>query len=185
MEKAVFLDRDGVIIKDVGHIRRLEDIKLIKGSAKAISELNDEYNIFIISNQAAVGRGLCDEETAFRINDKLVDILKKEDAIIDNSYLCFHHPIHGVGKYKLECECRKPNPGMILEAAKEFNIDLKKSWMIGDKTSDIKAGRLAGVKTILVKTGYGGNDRVKDAIPHFTTEDLYAASQLILQGDKK
>lgn len=192
MNKAVFLDRDGVIIehnksitkdKTVKHtdfITSKESIQLIENVAEAIKELNKHFKVFIISNQPAVGRGLCTEEQAIELNNFIVSQLEEKGAKIDKSFMCFHHPVHGQGKYKVECECRKPKPGMILEAAKEFDINLENSWMIGDKTGDIKSGVLAGTKTILVKTGYGGNDGFKDAEPNYVSEDLYAASQLIL-----
>ena len=192
MNQAVFLDRDGVIIdhiklenndSSINHnnfIISKENIRLIENVDTAIKELNKHFKVFIISNQPIVGRCLCTEEEAINLNNFIVSKLEEKGAKIDKTFMCFHHPIHGQGKYKVECNCRKPKPGMILESAKEFNIDLKNSWMIGDKTGDIKAGLLAGTKTILVKTGYGGNDGFKDAVPNYIAEDLYAASQLIL-----
>jgi len=185
MEKAIFLDRDGVIVEDTGFISASKDIRLIKGSAVAIRELNREFKIFLITNQPAVGRGMCSKEEALSVNNKIVRMIEAEGGKIDKTYMCFHHPIHGQGRYKQECECRKPKPGMILEAAREFDIDLNRSFTIGDKTGDIKAGFLAGTKTILVKTGYGGDDGFKDATPDFIAEDLNSAAEIILKEAKK
>lgn len=182
---AIFLDRDGVIIDHVDHISRPEQVKLINKAADAISLLNKNYKIILITNQAAVGRGICTERDANKVNEKMLAMLAQDEAKIDATYMCFHHPVHGIGKYKQDCNCRKPKPGMILKAQVDFNIDLKKSYIIGDSTQDIKAGNLAGLKTILVKTGYAGKDRIcPDAAPSNVAEDLYSAAQIIL-GDKK
>ena len=185
MEKAIFLDRDGVIIEDFGFVTATGKIKLINNSAAAIKELNKQFKVFIITNQPAVGRGLCTEEEALNFNNKMIKLLEEKGAKIDKTYMCFHHPIHGKGAYKIDCEYRKPKPGMILKAAKEFNIDLSKSFTIGDKTGDIKSGFLAGTKTILVKTGCGGDDGFKDATPDHIADDLYNAMGIIQEGIKK
>lgn len=183
-DAAVFLDRDGVIIEDSHFITSADQVRMIANSAKAIALLNNKFKTFVISNQPAVGRGMCTEQEAKDVNDAVIALLSKEGARIDRTYMCFHHPIHGIGAYKAECECRKPKPGMILQAAREFGIDLSKSFTIGDKTGDIKAGKLAGTKTILVQTGYGGEDGFKDAVPDFVAKDLYGAAKIIME-DKK
>ncbi len=183
-KKAAFLDRDGVIIEETKFITDPDKVRLLDRAADAIARLNKEYLVIIISNQPAVGRGMCTEEQAKKVNDKVLELLAEEGAKIDATYMCFHHPIHGIGNYKVECECRKPKPGMILKAAKEHGIDLKNSFTVGDKTGDIKSGYLAGTKTILVSTGYGGDDGFKDATPDYTAKDLYEAAEIIL-GDKQ
>ncbi|MCG2719700.1 MAG: HAD family hydrolase [Nanoarchaeota archaeon] len=180
MNKSVFLDRDGVIIEETKFIISTDKVQLIDKAAEAIKELNKHFKVFIVTNQPAVGKGMCSEKEAINLNNYIISQLEEKGAKIDKTFMCFHHPVHGLGKYKVECECRKPKPGMILEAAKEFDIDLENSWMIGDKIGDIKSGVLAGTKTILVKTGYGGKDGFNDAIPNYVSEDLYAASKLIL-----
>lgn len=179
-KKAVFLDRDGVINEDFGHIRLPEQVKLIKGSAKAIAMLNKEYPVIIITNQAAVARGMCTEEDARKVNDKVLELLAEEGAKIDATYMCFHHPEYGIGSYKVDCSCRKPKPGMILEAAKAFGIGIRNSYMVGDKASDIKAGKAAGARTILVKTGYGEEHEK----PDFIAKDLYEAAKIIMSENK-
>lgn len=182
--KAAFLDRDGVIIEETNFITDPSKVKLLDNAAKAIARLNKDYLVFIITNQPAVGRGLCTEEQAKAVNNRVLELLAQDGARIDATYMCFHHPIHGLGKYKAECECRKPKPGMILKAAEEHNIDLAQSFTIGDKTGDIKAGYLAGTKTILVQTGYGGDDGFKDAAPDYTAKDLHEAVKIML-GETK
>lgn len=181
VRKAAFLDRDGVIIEETQFITDPDKVKLLGNAAKAIARLNKGYKVFIITNQPAVGRGLCTEEQAKEVNNKVIELLKEQGAVIDATYMCFHHPIHGLGKYKVECGCRKPKPGMILKAAEEHGIDLSQSFTIGDKTGDIKAGHLAGTKTILVQTGYGGDDGFKDATPDYTAKDLYGAAEIMLR----
>jgi len=181
---AVFIDRDGVINKFKGYITSPEEIELIEGSAEAIAMLNKAYKVIVVSNQPCVGKGLCTERDIAAINKRLLALLREHNARIDATYMCFHHPLDGIGKYKRECDCRKPKPGLLLKAAKEHNIELSKSFMVGDRTSDIKAGRLAGVKTILVKTGFGGDDGYKDATPDYVAEDLYDAARIILGVNK-
>ncbi|MBU2637823.1 MAG: HAD family hydrolase [Nanoarchaeota archaeon] len=180
-KKAAFLDRDGVIIEETNFITDPNKVKLLENAAKAISRLNKEYLVVIITNQPAVGRGMCTEDQAKAVNNRILELLKEKGATIDATYMCFHHPIQGFGKYKTECECRKPKPGMILKAAEEHNINLKQSFTIGDKTGDIKAGYLAGTRTILVSTGYGGDDGFKDATPDYTAKDLYGAAEIMLK----
>ncbi|MDI6738497.1 MAG: HAD family hydrolase [Nanoarchaeota archaeon] len=182
-KKAAFLDRDGVIIEEIKFITEPDKVKLLDNAAKAISRLNKEYKVFIITNQPAVGRGMCTEEQAKKVNDKVLELLNEQGARIDATYMCFHHPIHGIGNYKVECDCRKPKPGMILKAAEEHDINLKQSFTIGDKTGDIKSGFLAGTKTILVQTGYGGDDGFKDATPDYIAKDLYEAAEIMLKEE--
>ncbi|HII15935.1 MAG TPA: HAD family hydrolase [Nanoarchaeota archaeon] len=181
---AVFLDRDGVIIEEVQWLTKPEQVKVLPNAGKAIAKLNKSFLVIIISNQPVVGRGMCTEEDVKNANDVMLKVIAKDSARIDAIYNCFHHPIHGIGKYKAECECRKPKPGMTLQAAKDFNIDLKSSFTIGDKIGDIKAGFLAGTKTILVQTGYGGKDGFNDAVPDYVAKDLYSAVNIIM-GETK
>lgn len=183
-KQAAFLDRDGVIIQDIDHITKEEDVALIPKAAEAIALLNKKYKVIIITNQAAVGRGMCSEEQAMKVNLRVISLLEEKGAKVDATYMCFHHAEKGVGKYKTECDCRKPKPGMLLQAAKEHNLDLTKCFMVGDKKADIKAGLSAGVKTILVMTGYGGKDNTAEAIPDYTANDLYEAASIMLGGKK-
>ena len=191
---AAFLDRDGVITElenynegnKVKFILEKKDVKLISGSVEAIKLLNkNKIKTIITSNQPAIARGLITEEKMKLIENYLRDLLKKEKAIINASYFCPHHPTKGINKYGIECDCRKPKPGLILKAAREHNIDLKKSYIIGDRISDIKAGNLAGCKTIGVETGYSCNDGFNDATPDFKVKNIYEAAKLIISEAKR
>ncbi|MDO8482053.1 MAG: HAD family hydrolase [bacterium] len=152
---AVFLDRDGVINEELGYQHNHEDIRMIAGSAGAIRRLNElSIPVIVVSNQSGVARGYFPESHVGKFNDALSKELKKEGAHIDKFYYCPHHP-EGKGNYKKDCDCRKPKPGLLFQAAKEMNIDLKRSVITGDKASDIGAGVSVGSKTVLVMTGYG------------------------------
>jgi D,D-heptose 1,7-bisphosphate phosphatase len=183
MNKAVFLDRDGVINEEVNFLSRKEDMKLISRSAEAIKLLNDaEYKVIVITNQPQVAIGMCNEEDINDIHEHMIKLLAEKDAQIDKVYYCPHHPTRGTNpKYTRGCICRKPNPGMILQAKKDLKIqNLEEGYIVGDKISDIKAGKLVGCQTILVKTGYGGKDGWKDAVPDYESEDLYDAVKRII-----
>jgi histidinol-phosphate phosphatase family protein len=191
--KYIFLDRDGVINKQGGKLTKdalnfhkgQEDIELIEQSAQAIKLLNENnFTIIVITNQPGIARGIVTVEQVEQMNNKLIELLQQQGATINKIYYCPHHPIKGVNpQYTKECDCRKPKPGMILQAKKDFNIeDLSKYYMIGDKIGDIKTGDLAGCKTILVKTGYGGNEHWNDATPQHTVKNLYeAVTQIVLK----
>lgn len=182
VKPAVFLDRDGVINQENGLIDRPDKLKLYRYSADAISKLNKDFLVFVVTNQPVVAKGLCTEEELVKIHEKLINDLSLKKAKIDKIYYCPHHPREGNSAYTKDCECRKPKPGMILKAAEEFDVNLKKSFIVGDKTSDIKSGNLAGIgTTILVKTGFGGNDGFNDAVSDYLAEDLYDATKIILK----
>lgn len=157
-QKAIFLDRDGTINKFVGFLTKPEEFELIPGVAEAIGRINRSgYLAIVVSNQPVIARGDCTFEELQTIHDKMETELGKEGAFIDAIYFCPHHPDKGfVGErpeYKIDCDCRKPKPGMLLQAAKDWNIDLSESYMIGDSDRDIEAGRNAGVKrSIKIKT---------------------------------
>ena len=153
---AVFLDRDGTINMEVDHLTDPAYLQLLPGSARAIKMLNDAgIPVIVISNQAGIARGLFTEETLGIINDRLVSMLEVEGAKIDGMYYCPHHPEFGNDVYKKVCQCRKPSPGMLLNAADDLDIELTRSYMVGDTKNDILAGKAAGCRTILVRTGYG------------------------------
>lgn len=182
MKRAVFIDRDGVIIKEMNHMYRKEDLEIIPGSVEALKILNDKnYLVVLITNQSVVARELCSLEELISMNNLIEQIFLKQNAIINKTYFCPHHPIEGKNpKYTKECECRKPKIGMIMKAKKELGIYLPESYIIGDKTSDIKMGNDAGCKTILVKTGYGGEDNLfPEYKPDTIAENLLEAASLI------
>ena len=185
--KAVFLDRDGVICKDKHRMANKESLELIENAAKAIHLLNQHsYKVIVITNQSIVARGHCSYEHIKEMNDHMEKLLFVEhEATIDKTYVCPHHPLGMVKEFAIDCDCRKPFPGMILKAKEEFNIpSLDSCFMIGDKTTDIKAGKDAGCKTILVKTGHGGTDKAIDISADHVAEDLLAAvKSVVLQHE--
>lgn len=154
-QKAIFLDRDGTINKYVGFLKNIDEFELIDGVADAIKMINhSEYLCIVITNQPVIARGEVSLEELDEIHNKMQTLLGKEGAFIDALYYCPHHPDKGfVGErieYKINCNCRKPKPGLILQAAKDYNIDLSASWMIGDGKNDVECGINAGCKTGLI-----------------------------------
>ena len=188
MEKFVFLDRAGVVIEDAELLCKKEQVKLIPRADEAIRMLNkEEYRVIFITNQPVIARGLCTLPELEEIHQHIRNLFAKMNAYIDAIYFCPHHPNPKrglIGKngpdlnYVMECECRKPKPGMIIRAKKDLKIlDLSGCYMIGDSISDIKAGRDAGCKTILVDSK---NDEFSDAVPDFRAKDLYDAVRDII-----
>ena len=167
-QKAIFLDRDGTINKYVGFLRNIDDFELIDGVAEAIRKINESgYLAVVVTNQPVVARGEVSFEELEEIHNKMETLLGKEGAYLDAIYYCPHHPHKGYEgerpELKIDCDCRKPKPGMLLNAAADFNIDLSRSWMVGDGENDIKAGINAGCKTVLLSNGdesYGQTVRV-------------------------
>lgn len=160
---AIFLDRDGVINEDIGHLKRIDDIKLLPGSGRAIRKINDcGFLAIVVTNQAVVAHGTLTEDGLREIHNKLETLLAIDGAKIDGIYYCPHHPDKGFKgesqKYKIKCDCRKPKIGLIKKAVKDFNINLRKSYFIGDTTTDAKTARNAGIKFIGVSTGYSLRD---------------------------
>lgn len=156
-QKAIFLDRDGTINKYVGFLRNIDDFELIEGVAEAIKLINQSgYLAIVVTNQPVIARGEVTWEELNEIHKKMATLLGKEGAYVDGIYICPHHPDKGFEgerpEYKIDCDCRKPKPGLLLQAAKDFNIDLSESYMIGDSHRDVEAGENAGVKkSILIK----------------------------------
>jgi len=195
MEKniAVFLDRDGTINEEVGYLDDLAKIKIIPTAFEAIRLINAiGMKTVVITNQAGVARGLFSEEFVNTTHEFLSDILRRKNAFIDGFYYCPHHPTEGVGHYRQVCACRKPAAGMLLRAAGDLNIDLSRSFIVGDRYNDMEAGKKVGAKCILVKTGFGqsllqddGPDRPTDKNqPDFVAADILEAVQWILKGVK-
>ena len=178
MNKAVFLDRDGVINEEVDHLNNVADLRILPGAASAIKKMNEAgYHVIVVSNQAAIAKGIMTPAGLSAIHDEMKKRLADEGARIDGIYYCPHHPDGTLEEYSFTCACRKPETGMIDQAAKDFDIEVGKSFMVGDTTGDILTGRRAGLKTILVKTGYAGKDNRYDVSPDFIAEDLSAATQ--------
>ena len=183
MNKAVFLDRDGVVTREPPHYaHKPEQLVLIPGAGDAIRLLNENgFVVIIVSNQAGIARGYYQKEDMISFNRAMDQKLAEVDAHIDAYYYCLHHLEAKVGEYRIDCDCRKPKPGMLLKAEKEQGIDMRQSFMIGDKLTDIEAGKRAGCRTILVKTGYGSETvQNEDVDCELVAEDLYRAVSYIL-----
>ncbi len=170
-QKAIFLDRDGTINKYVGFLRSIDEFELIDGVAEAIKIINQSgYLAIVVTNQPVIARGEVTYEQLDEIHNKMETLLGLTGAYVDAIYYCPHHPHSGyegeIPELKFECECRKPKPGMLLQAAKDFNIDLSQSWMIGDGENDVQAGIAAGCKSELLGDTYKTildfvNDKIK------------------------
>ena len=155
MNKAVFLDRDGVINLDKGYVHTLDDFEYIEGVFEACRQLKIMgYKLIVVTNQSGIARGLYSEDDFESLTEWMDWNFEDKGVTLDGIYYCPHHNEVGIGEYKIDCECRKPKPGMLLSAAKFLKIDLSQSVMVGDKLADINAGMAAGIKTnILVRTG--------------------------------
>ncbi|MFM8273156.1 MAG: D-glycero-alpha-D-manno-heptose-1,7-bisphosphate 7-phosphatase [Gemmata sp.] len=172
---AVFLDRDGTLIEDVHYLARPDQVRLIPGAAAAVRALNDAGAlVVVVTNQAGVARGLFPESRVAEVHRRLSELLAQHGAKVDAFYHCPHHP-EGLGGYRVACACRKPEPGMLLAAARDLDIDLARSWMVGDKPCDAGAGRAAGCRTLLVRTGHGAE--LAGGV-----DDLAAAAAIVLQS---
>lgn len=178
--RAVFLDRDGVVNREVDVLRDIRQLHILPSAAEAIKKINLlGFLAIIITNQPVVARGWLTEKELDEIHAILIKRLQKKGARIDAVYYCPHHPNANLKKYRMRCVCRKPNLGMIKKAAKKYKIDMKKSFIVGDSTSDILTGKKAGLKTILVKTGYAGEDGKYGVRPDFTAKNLLGAARII------
>lgn len=181
MNRAVFIDRDGTISEEVGYINHLTRFRLFPYSATALKQLHENgYLAIVITNQAGVARGYFSEEMVQAIHKQMTEDLETSGARLDAIYYCAHHPSVGKPPYQLKCDCRKPKPGLLLRAARDYDIDLAESWMVGDRYSDIELAANAGVKSALVLSGYGRGEweHQRDnwtRQPDLVAEDLLAA----------
>ncbi|WP_038056157.1 D-glycero-alpha-D-manno-heptose-1,7-bisphosphate 7-phosphatase [Thermodesulfobacterium hydrogeniphilum] len=177
---AVFLDRDGTINEEVGYLNDPSRLKLLPGVAEALKILkNAGFKLIVITNQSGPARGYFPKELVFEINELIQKRLSKKGVILDDFFICFHHPDE-------RCNCRKPKPGLILQALEKYPIDLKKSYLIGDKIIDIETAKSLGIKNILVLTGYGKGELKyiapkKKIYPDFIAKNLKEAAEIILK----
>jgi D-glycero-D-manno-heptose 1,7-bisphosphate phosphatase len=179
--KAVFLDKDGTLIDDIPFNVEPRRMTLCSGAGPALRLLSRlDYRLFVVSNQAAIAHGYCDESAMEPVANRLNDLLFREQLALDGFYYCPHHPDGVVSHYALDCVCRKPMPGMLLRAAKEHDIDLRASWMVGDILHDIEAGNRAGCRTMLIDNGNETEWRLGPRrVPTRIAADLYAAALMI------
>ena len=176
-QKAVFLDRDGTINRYVGFLRNISEFELISGTSEALKMLNEAgYLVIVVTNQPVIARGELTVPQLREIHNKMETLLGMEGAYLDAIYYCPHHPDSGyegeIPELKIECDCRKPKPGMLQKAAEDYNIDLSQSWMIGDSENDIIAGHAAGCKTVLLSNQNYGNDLTYPALLNAVTHIL-------------
>ena len=188
-QRAIFLDRDGTMNVSKGFISNAEDLELIPGTIEAIKAINKSGALaIVITNQPVIARGECSFEELHNIHNKLKTLLGEKGAFVDDIFYCPHHPDKGfegeVPELKFDCECRKPKTGMIDEAVKKYNIDLSKSYMVGDSTMDLELARNAGVKSVLVDTGFAGNDGKYDRSCDIEAKDLLDAVEKIIKDMK-
>ena len=188
--RAVFLDRDGTINEDVGYPSSFSMVEIYPYSFEAIKKINEAGLLaVIVSNQSGVGRGLIVEKDLQDIHRKLGVELAKRNAHIDGVYYCPHYRLSSIPRYRKNCQCRKPKPGMALQAAAELNIDLNNSYMVGDKIADILFGRNIQAKPILLLTGYGQKAlpelKKKGIVPARVAANLLDAVNWILKHEKK
>jgi histidinol-phosphate phosphatase family protein len=186
MQPAVFLDRDGTLIREAEYLADPAGVELLPGIPEGLRALRAAgYALVVTSNQSGVARGYFDEETVGRVNGRMRELLRAQSADVDAVYYCPHHPRGTVPAYTRECACRKPAPGMIQAAEKDLDLDLGRSWVVGDKDLDIAFGKNQGLKTVLVLTGYGVQTRERGFPagdePDIISPDLPAAAQAILR----
>jgi D-glycero-D-manno-heptose 1,7-bisphosphate phosphatase len=189
---AVFVDRDGTINEECDYLNNINGFKLLPDAERAISLLNkNNYLVVVISNQSGAARGYFPVELVTEINDLMRRELAKGEAFVDEIYFCPHHPDGVIPEYSKECDCRKPNTGLIEKARSELDIDMEGSYVIGDRWLDIECAHNANLPGILVLTGYGMEElqciatdpqRIK---PAFVAKDLLAAVQWILDRDNR
>jgi D-glycero-D-manno-heptose 1,7-bisphosphate phosphatase len=179
---AVFLDRDGTINEQMGYINHISRFQMLPGAAEAIARLNRlEIPVVVVSNQSGLARGYFPEELLVAVHEQMNRLLADKGAHIDGLYWCPHHPDAKIEQFKKKnCGCRKPGTGLLEQAARELNLDLKSSFMVGDRWSDLKCGKRAGATSILVLTGYGRGDLQyigpdQELQPSHVAKDLSAA----------
>ena len=175
---AFFLDRDGVIIKDIPYLSSIEKIEFLPHTVEAIKLINTSgHKCIVITNQSGVARGLVSLKKVLEIHDHIKDQLSKKEAIIDDFYFCPHHPQGKIKKYSITCKCRKPGIELFLKAAKDYNLELSNTVMIGDKESDLKAGQKVGCQSFMLNTpiNFEGNTvnwNLFDLITHILKNEL-------------
>lgn len=187
---AIFLDRDGTINQEVNHLSNIKEFELIEGVGEAIKKINTAGILAVVTtNQPVLARGELKELELKVIHNKMDTLLGRQGAYIDRIYYCPHHPDKGfkgeVKSLKFDCDCRKPEAGLFIHAKNDLNINLEESWVVGDRTSDIMAAHNTGMRSVLVKTGYAGQDGKYDVKPDFIANDLKDAVEKILKVLKK
>ncbi len=175
MKPAVFLDRDGVITREKSYIRSAEELEIFDYSKECINIIHEKgYLAIVVTNQSGIARGFFSEEELIKMNHLLTDRIG-----VDAIYYCPHYPDGIIPQYAIPCDCRKPGIGMLKKACKSFKIDMLNSWMVGDRESDIQMGINAGLKTVLLESGYGSESLGSDTKPDYILTDLREFAELL------
>jgi D,D-heptose 1,7-bisphosphate phosphatase len=191
---AVFLDRDGTINEEVGYLDSIDKLNIFAYTSEAIRLINESgMKAVVMTNQSGVAKGYFTEEFVRTVHEHIQTMLRKRGAFIDAFYYCPHHQTEGIGVYLQSCACRKPGAGMLVQASKDLDIDLRRSYTVGDMLKDIQVAHTVGAKGILVKTGYGINTIEKDLAsesseicqPSYIAEDILDAVKWIMKDRKK
>ena len=187
LRPAVFLDRDGTINHERNYLHKIDDFELIPGIPEALQKLqNAGFLLVVVTNQSGVARGYFSLQDVKVLNDYMCLKLAEYGVKFDGIYICPHHPTAGIGEYLLDCNCRKGKPGMLQQAARDLAIDLKRSYMVGDKVSDAEAGNAAGCRSVLVQTGYGTEQKKRSCLlPYPSLRDLSEAADYIVNDFKR
>jgi len=189
-KRAIFMDRDGTVSDETGYINHIDRYRMLPRSIEAIRRINAAgFLAFVVTNQSGVARGLFDEALVHEVHGTLSRWLEQGGARLDGIYFCPHHPKEGEPPWRQDCECRKPRAGMLKRAAREHDVDLASSYMIGDTVLDIEAARNAGMPGVLVLTGYGKGDLQfrmarRGLEPAYIAADLLEAVEWILAKEK-
>ena len=185
-KRAVFLDRDGTINEQMGYVNHPDRFVLLPGVGRAIARLNRaDLAVVVVSNQSGLARGYFPEELIEQVHRKMIQGLEKDGARLDGIYYCPHYPRATLAKYRVDCDCRKPRPGMLVKASEELGLDPARSFVVGDRSSDLEAARAVGATSVLVLTGYGRGELEyvlpqKRVQPDWVAEDMNSAVDWIL-----
>ena len=185
MKRAVFLDRDGTLIEESGYLDRLERLVFFPFTVDAVRVLNRAgFAVVVVTNQAGIARGIVKESFVGEAHTHIADRLEAGGAKIDGFYYCPHYPTGVVEKYRSVCDCRKPQPGLLRQAAKDLDLDLARSFVVGDRWHDLAAGQAVGARGVLVRTGWGTRDEAapeQGTVPGAVVDNLMDAAAWILQ----
>ncbi len=187
LRPAVFLDRDGTINEQMGYINHISRFHLLPGVVSAIKRLNDRHiPVVVVTNQSGLARGYFPPSLLDEVHQKMIALLAEQGAFVDGIYICPHHPEAKREEYRQACQCRKPKPGLLLQAAAELGLDLRQSFLVGDRWSDLKTAIACGATPVLVLTGYGQGDAcyigpTQEVQPSFVGRDLAEAVSWIIE----
>jgi D-glycero-D-manno-heptose 1,7-bisphosphate phosphatase len=187
--RAIFLDRDGTLNEEDGYISSPERFRLYSFAAEAVRLINQSgWKAIVLTNQSGVARGYFTETTLIEIHERMEESLRSQGARVDAIYYCAHHPDYGSPPYRLDCDCRKPKPGLAERAARDFNLDLNRCYAVGDRYRDIESGHAAGARGVMVMTGFGRGEYEIERQrwprqPDHVAEDLLEAVKWILFGN--